>query len=298
MKNTLAIAFNAGAYGTYLEWVLNNLVTKDSISSPFTAVGNSHRSRFGHHLNDMDGLARYSESTLNYPTIRLHPKTHKQHNLQKNLDEILRAVSHLVLLYPSRDHELFCVCNYMTKVWPDQHCFDGPMSHANIDDIRNRWPTDNIKDMRTMPVWIQREHMSLDLFNSWRDQVEWYLPDIWHHPRALIVTTGDLLYDFESTMIKIMQYWGKDLSRSLKELIPYHDEMLSLQIHKDKDKTCESILKSVLDNFDAWHWGDLCLISQAWIQHRLRIMGYELRCHELNHFPQDTLSLKALIYKA
>jgi len=295
MKNTLVIAFNAGAYGTYLEWALNTLISTEPIHDPFTELGNSHNSKFGHHLVNMENFDRYMQSDDVYLTGRLHPKTKKTEKISVNLDKILSEVDRLILLYPDRSHYLMCVCNYMTKVWTT-HYYDGGMSYQDPQDILTNWQLDPETDIKDIPPWIMREHMSFSLFTSWEDQVEWYFPDVWQHPRTKIITTKELFDDFGTVLQQTIDFWGVKSIKNIADLWPYHKKMLSIQPHIGKDQLCEDIVNSVLENRNPWHWGDLCIISQAWIQHQLRIKGYEIRCHNLNDFPQDTDHLRSLIY--
>lgn len=298
MKDTLLIAFNGGAYGTYLEWVLNNMIGTGEIQEPFTIYGNSHNSNLGRHFGNTNKVLKYSQSDEQKITGRFHPKIYIEDDITTNLNSVLDVVSKMILLYPDPSHELLCVCNYMSKIWTDQnHYYDGPMHYINVNDIFDNYPLDKNIKISDIPIWIQREHMSFNLFSAWRSQVEWYFPDRWQHPRSLVVTTKELLDDFESCVYRIMTFWGRPAKRNVKELVPYHDKMMSLQQHLGKDQLCDDIIKSVLGQYPAFEWGDLCLVSQAWIQHQLRGRGYEIMCHELNDWPRNTADLSALIYK-
>ena len=295
MKNTLAIAYNGGAYGTYLEWAIATLLSDDQIQEPFTSVGNSHNSKLGHFCT-LQEIETYVNSNEEHATFRFHPKTEKSHSVRKNLEIVIKDIKGLVLLYPDRLHELMGVCNYMTKIWQGDF-FDGAMKYINPNDIYNGYGIDPATPLKNLPVWIRREHMSLNLFNSWHDQVEWYFPDTWSHPRAMIVTTTDLFYNFEEVLHKIQSLTNMKFLRDIREILPYHDHMISLQKNLGKDKLCKQILDSVLRQGPTLTWDDLCIVSQAWIQYQLRNQGYEIQCHNLNGFPTDTQSLQSLVYQ-
>ena len=49
---TIAIVYNGGAYGTYLEWVLTTLTTNIPIVAPFRPNGSSHQFH-GNHAGDL-----------------------------------------------------------------------------------------------------------------------------------------------------------------------------------------------------------------------------------------------------
>jgi hypothetical protein len=297
MKNTLIIAFNGGSYGTYLEWAINTLLSDQPLQLPFTAAGNSHASELGYHLLNITGFRQYLESESNFVTARLHPKTEKNHSLKKNLEYILDHVPCLILLYPDKSHEFMCVCNYMTKIWAG-HFYQGGMSYINPNDIYQNYNIDPGTDLQTIPTWIQREHMSFNLFNSWRDQVEWYFPDQWQHDRAMIISTKELFDNFENTLLRIRDFWGQSYKKDVSEIISAHREMIKLQSHLGKDQLCAEIIDSAINTYrPTVDFGIIDIISQAWIQHQLRNQGYELTCQDLNDFPTNTAQLRSLIYK-
>lgn len=299
VKKTLIIAFNGGAYGTYLEWVLNTLITNEEIQRPFTHLGSSHDSKLGHHLGDIEKFRNYLGSNDCFDTGRLHPKVTKDEDLQSNLEFLLDNASRVILLYPDRDHELMSVCNYMTKIWQGD-AYDGPMAYINPDDIYQAYDIKPGTDLRTIPVWIRREHMSFNLFTSWHDQVEWYFPDRCHDPRLMIITTKELFDSFPGILTQIENFWGdKKYIRNIQDMMPFHNIMIQLQTHLGKDQLCARILQSVTAEADEhFNFGNICLPSQAWIQYQLRLNGYELQCDGLDVFPQSTKELQNLTYKS
>ena len=296
MKNNLVIAYNGGAYGRYLEWVYNTLISADPIVSPFTKRGNSHNSPYGPGFW-IDDLIDHLQTGKERPTVRLHPKTSSSQSIKSNLESVLKHTSQLILMYPDRSHELMCICNYMTKIWSSSDPYDGPMQHVNPADLHRGYGLDPSTDIRTIPLWMRREHMSYYLFDAWHDQVEWYLPERWNDSRVLIITTGQLFDEFENTMTRIATYCGNlKYQRDIADMLPWHAEMISLQPHLGKDQLCENILRAVVQSRDDFEFGELCLTSQAWIQYKLRCLGYEIRCHDLNHFPTDSGHLRTLLY--
>jgi len=297
MKDTLVIAYNGGAYGTYLEWVLNSLLKDEPLRLPFTTKGNSHASKLGHHLGNMSGFRKYINSDNTFVTARIHPKTEKTHNLKVNLEYILDHVSRMIFLYPDRSHELMGVSNYMTKIWLG-HYYENAMAYINPDDIYNNYDVDPATDLKDLPVWIQREHMSFNLFDAWRDQVEWYFPDQWRHDRAMIITTRELFDDFENVLQQIENFWGRSYKKNLAEMMHAHSQMIALQPHLDKDRLCAEIVDSAINPEQSTiEFGDIDLVSQAWIQRQLRNNGYEMKCQDLNDFPIDSNQLRSLIYQ-
>lgn len=290
---TIAIAFNAGSYGTYLEWCLSTLTSKEAIQPPFTAAGNSHRYH-GVHLLDISGWRNFVNKQTHHQFVRFHPKTKKDESLSENLNYVCDTATSVVYLYPDSDSVLLCINNYITKIWENwwEKQFD---QNVDTNKIYQNWPIPPGSTLDQIPTWVRREFLSFYLVPAWFDQIEWYHPDRWSNSKACVITVKELLFDFEKTISKISQHCNLDLIRSISDLLPYHQQNLKLQIHLDQDKLCKNIIDSVVSGTD-FDWDLLPLGSEAWIQWQLRNLGFEIRCHGLDMFPTNSLQLKKLLF--
>jgi hypothetical protein len=147
--------------------------------------------------------------------------------------------------------------------------------------------------MNQLPRWIIREFLSFYLVPAWRDQVQWYLPDDWHHPRCLVIYTEDILYDPKVTLERIRDFCSLRFVRDIESLIPFHHEMLSLQTLLSEDRLLGAILESLTVQDDKhFSWSPLSLTSESWLQWALRQQGIELACDGLNDLPTNAENLK------
>jgi hypothetical protein len=296
MKDTVTIAFNGGAYGTYLEWCLTALTTTDPITDPFTSNGNSHNF-VGHHM-DMQRWREYADSNDVWSVCRIHPKSAKFLDLVGNMQEIVAHSQHTVLLYPDQDSQVLCVNNYYQKVMQDFWSDQFSTGHIDRSKIYDNWPMLKNTPVEDIPIWVRREFLSYYLMPSWYSQIEWFFPDRWQHARCQVVFVKDLLHDFTNTLEKIIAAGKIKTLRPLDELRSSHQRMLSLQQNIGQDQLCHEIVDSTLSNklFD-WSACSLPLASQSWIQWQLRNQGWEIKCHELNTFPTNSESLEKLLIK-
>ena len=294
MINTVPIIYNAGAYGTYVEWCLTTLCSTEAIQEPFNTNGNSHGFE-GNFLSGMPGWRDYLLTGTQHKFVRLHPKTSAEESLTNNLTEMLESVPGIIYLYPDRDSMMLGVNNYLSKPWQDwwSHHFS---TSIDVSKIYSNWAVNNTP-IEEIPMWIRREFLSFYLMPAWYDQVEWYHLDAWNHPRSHDVLIKDLLYNFESVMSRLQQALDLDFVRPIIDLLPYHEKNLQLQTHKNQDQLCKRIIDSIMNkvNFD---WSDqiLPLASESYIQWQLRNLGYEIRCHELDKFPTNSVHLQELLY--
>jgi hypothetical protein len=294
LQDTVPIVFDAGAYGTYLEWVLTTLTTDVEIVAPFETNGSSHQFS-GNHLRDMSYWNRFVNSKKYLPFVRIHPKTKKSDSIVDNLNIILSDVDKIVYLYPDSSSELLVINNFMSKTfnnWQEHFLLDQNL----LDTIRHGWDIDQSIPFNQIPIWVLREFLSFYLIPSWRDQVEWYLLDRWTHPKCKFVLVRDLLTNFEASILNIKHHCNLTFVKDISVIEPYHNQMLSLQKYLDQDFICHQIVDSTVSGTN-FVWSDLPLPSQSWVQWKLRELGYELRCNGLDIFPSNSIHLQNLLYK-
>jgi hypothetical protein len=294
MISTVPIIYNAGSYGTYVEWCLTTLCSTQPIESPFTAVGNSHGFQ-GNFLSGIQGWRDYLSTNMLQKFVRIHPKRSAEESLSNNLNEILQSAAGMIYLYPDKDSTMLVINNYLSKPWDNWwlHHFS---TSIDVSKIYSNWAV-NDTPIEEIPTWIRREFLSFYLMPAWYDQVEWHHLDSWKHPRSHNILIKDLLYNFESVIGQLQQRFDFEFVRPISDLLPYHEKNLQLQIHKNQDQLCKNIVDSIVNNseFD-WFDQPLPLASESYVQWQLRNLGYEIRCHGLDKFPTNSVHLKELLY--
>jgi hypothetical protein len=290
---TVAIVYNGGSYGTYLEWCLTSLTTPGELISPFTSVGNSHAFK-GNYLRGFQGWQQYLTNKQKHLFVRLHPKTFKDEDLSSNLNHICNTADSMIYIYPDADSVLLCVNNYFTKIW---HNWWEYQINQSLDSnlVYQNWPVDPEVKVDQLPQWIRREFLSFYLMPAWFDQIEWNHLDHWAHPKACSITVKDLLFDFELTLQKIQQHCGTPFVRPISDLMPYHLHNLKLQSGLGQDRLCQDIINAVMSE-KYLDWNTLPFTSEVWIQWELRNRGFEIRCHNLDIFPTNSIQLRELLY--
>jgi hypothetical protein len=214
--------------------------------------------------------------------------------LDNNLNQILNVAEKIIYLYPDPGSVLLTVNNCYTKMWEDwwQEQLTDPLF---ADNLYSNWPIDKDASIEQIPVWVKREILSFNLIPSWHDQVGWYHPDRWSHPRCQLVLINELLYNFESTLQRLHKFCNLEFKKPITDLVPVHDTMLSLQLHRFQDQLCNNIVNHTLAN-EPFEWEGIPLPSQGWVQWQLRNLGYEIRCYGLDKFPTDSATLRDILY--
>lgn len=284
---TIAIVYNGGAYGTYLEWVLTTLTTNIPIVAPFRPNGSSHQFH-GNHAGDMHSstwkaVVNKKKSVL---FVRLHPKTQQHEVLGDNLNKILDVAEKVIYLYPDPNSVLLTINNFYSKIDP---------RWQNVRSLDPMFAL--LRSTQTEPVWRKREILSFNLMPVWYDQMEWYYPARHAIKPCKVVPLSKLLYRFENTILKIQKFCNLEFKKSIDDMIPYHSTMLSLQKWSTQDQLCNNIINSILSD-QLVDWGDqiLPLPSQSWLQWELRNRGFEIQCNGLDKFPTNSVQLRELLY--
>jgi hypothetical protein len=285
--------YHGGTYGTYLHWCLETLCSAEPVVSPFTNIGNSHMFS-GKTLLNIDGWHQYMSSGKKSKIVRLHPKTKQTEKISTNLDKIMSTVDRAIYIYPDSDSVLLTINNYYSKIWTNwwKYQFD---NHINQEKIYNNWPVTRSVPIDQLPIWVQREFLSLYLVPAWQSQVEWQTRGTWQHPNCYVVFVSDILYNFKSTLESIGEFCQFEFQKLVKDLVPYHAQNIKLQKYIGQDLICNNIVNSVISD-QTVSWSPLSVVSEAWIQWELRNRGLEIRCHDLDKFPTNSVHLKELLY--
>jgi len=290
------IAFQAGAYGSYLRWVLYTLLVDDPIQSPFEKSTSHNVSYLDTKLVEQ-GLVTKQHVTVdqllennNLKLSTIHPVLTFGMNFIEEVDKISKLVDRVIIPYIDHSTYLLGVHNYLYKVWDD--IWTGPLEYIDREDLAKGWNVDTTTDLDTVPRWILREHHSMNIFSSWENQIGWFAPSHMSKTNCKFVFISDLFYNFLNTIESIRQFLGVEWIRDPVELLPYHKINISNQQYKNQDIIATQILQSVINNVNfRWNASDITLYTEAFIQRALQQQDIMLQCNGLNVFPTSTNEL-------
>lgn len=285
--------YHGGTYGTYLEWCLTTLCSKDSIVSPFTAKSTSHLF-LGNSCHDIEGWHDYCNLDQDLQFVRFHPKTKKDQNLVENLNTVISRVNKAIYIHPDTDSVIWSINNFYYKIWEDWWVYQFSCE-IDQNEIYNNWPVHSNMPINEIPAWIRREFLSLYLVPAWQDQVEWNNLNLWSNPKCHVVLVKNLMHNFEKTIESIRNFCQLEFCRPLSELLPYHQQNINSQKFINQDTICHNIVHNMLSE-QPHQWEPLPLPSEAWVQWQLRNYGYEMRCHGLDIMPTNSVQLRELLY--
>jgi len=292
----IGIVYNGGAYGTYLHWALLTLTRDIPVISPAGSHGNSHNfgatvpARYLHLATNASKLARLDPKKL--PGLfRYHPKILANESIASNLNALLDHVDYLIVMYPSKQSYLLNVNNYYYKIWPT---LEQSIGTHGMNQLRKCYGISDDTPFDQISIDVVRRYLSLVSFPNWEDQVEWFFPDQYSHPRCKYVFIDDLLYNFNSTLHSIQDFTQINFVKSVDCISSLHENNMLQQKYLGQDTLANKILDSIhSDQNFSWNPIDLTLITEAWIQWQLRKQKIELHWNGLVSFPTSVSDLKS-----
>lgn len=290
------IVYSGGTYGTYLNWALLTLTKDIPVVPPFGRNGNSHNfvssvpSQYVRYADNATTIVRKQPDKL--PDLfRCHPKITAAESIADNISHLVKYADRLIILYPDKESYLLAINNFYYKIWTNifQTIGKDGVAHMYASfDIPSTTPLSQI------PNSIVREFLSYYTFDSWEDQVEWFLPDRFSHPHCKFVFVNDLLYNFESTLLEIQEFTKIKFIKPIDYLENLHKTNISQQAYTGQHQLACNILDNINLNRDfSWESSELTLVTESWIQRQLRNQGIELQCTGLDTFPTSVADLKS-----
>jgi hypothetical protein len=186
-----------------------------------------------------------------------------------------------------RDCELNMLFQHHKIVAGKYHYYGLDFFFEASEDIK-AWNQD-YQSWRDMQPWQLREWYSLfypGVVQKWissRDQAP---------AHALVMTNRELLQDPVASFRKILQHAQLEEAPGL-EL--YSQTWLAAQqyVLKEFDLLDEIIDCALSDVY--LEWAPLSFFAESILQNRFRMLGNDLRCHGLDHFPTNTKTLTSLL---
>ena len=282
-SNTVPILFNAGNYGTFVEWCLGYFSGSLNDNKPFCNDGSSH-SFAGNHLLNMQGWRDYLQSPTSHKLVRLHPKTYEDESLIASALEVLETADVAILMYNNYDSVLLHLNNKFEKIG-----FLKKQEKFVLHNLEG-WDHQSFADMQ---IWEVREFLSLYIYRQHLSEAE--MDDVlaFEHPKLKKIDIRMLFDHFEVTIKQLLEVCQLPVIKNNFDEI--YSQWISTQRHHQKDKIVSNIVNAVV-NHEYLNWSPLTVVDEAIVQMQLRdLHNLDLRCYNLNVFPTNTTDLQKLL---
>lgn len=287
------IFFVSGMFGTTIEFMLRNYTKEhDAIDAYITPDGSMHSFEKECHPDSMNKLATLSQENIKISTPA-YPFS------DAKLDAILKAwprdlhtakniFVHALNLEAAELNILFQYYKISKGVLNKGlqfFCGDNLHNIVNWNSEYTHWSQMEAWELREWlsifyPVWVQEW---IDIANT-----------ISVIDNRLEITNTEMLADPVVTFTKIAEFCDLTIIHEYEDFVK---EWISKQAYIVNEF---NLLQAIVDatiNQEFLQWSNLCFLSEAIIQQRLRSKGYEIKCFGLTNFPKDSKSLYNLLEK-
>ena len=288
------IIFVAGSYGTMIEYLIRNntLQYKPTESGFDNTTGSMHNTEHmchmtpGDHVNgsyDVDSLQHYPEDTIVTWTVPA-----PQWKTADVIHYINSEFTHDKKIIVRVQNPGLCLYNQYKKIVSKDHFPAWRLIWP--EDNASKWMDGKYKKITDMPRYELREWMSFDLdyhFDYWLGSTDY------QHEQWLTVNQMDIVYQTKLIRDQVIAHCGLSLIPGSEDDI---NKWCVKNLELDSEyQSIEDAVSHVIDNKN--HVWRNNIITEAIMQKMLRDRGYEIRCYELNDFPNNALELHQLIYK-
>jgi len=300
MTKKIFLTYHPGSYGSYLRWVLDYANDQghrfSTISSdPFLPDGSAHNfnRQDSTHPNGLAEIERCLDEVANEPCgyriYRTVPVVDRIHNIDDVLSVMFNKLStqdRCIYVSVNSQHDRDLV--FLNTEFKIENTLD-----ALSEQLDPKTSTYGETKFMESPRWMQREILSM-----WYDKMMLSLtanPTL-DYPDLLIIRLEDILKG-DPVMLarKMLDHCGLGFRDGVDYvLLHQHKMMLSLQ-------------SSIVTLDETYRAVDACLqgldmplryqtlFSESILQCKLRELGKEIRCYDLNEFPSSTADLIRLL---
>ena len=263
----VATIFQPGAYGTFISWCIYTFsnLNSNNIISPIDKNNSGHL-------------------FINDPGIL---KCTPMHTFREGFENYLFLVhdSTKTLNYFNNWYEKYTLGNiveFLKKILPNYQ-----------EKLTNIWHDDSI--------WALRELLSFHLpgiFDAWIIEKETKKQRVIESGVPYyIVNSEELLTNSEVHLEKIYLKFGLEKNQHFNQLPFYTNLYLSQQKYFNKQQELDHFVNCVIDN-SVMEISSTTIFDEAYIQYKLRVHNYEIKCYNLNKFPTNSIALREITYRA
>lgn len=283
------ILFVSGAFGSMIEWGLRNYSTEYApVDADMLDDGSMHTFDKMYHplhrteLEQIPNLDKNTITTVIYPMRDFHAEEIINFINQQNDPVIFVSI-------PDIDAaEKIMLMSYYKIALGLSHTigmFGGNNQHNLI-----RWNS-SYTHWSQMKPWELRESLSLFYYEwvqEWIDAKD-HVDSNWYVINPICLT-GDYSNIIKESIIHCgLTYRSRpDLDLTISAWCSKQQEIFQ------QHETIKQIVENTINNIPMV-WDPLDIISESFIQRRLRTQGYDIKCYNLDQFPRDSSTLHGLL---
>ncbi len=281
MKKTV-ILYPPGCYGSFVTWLLKNVnVPVDKIKLPFLKDGSAH-----------DRITIMTSSCI------ISFEHFSEDILQFHYPDSPEAWQELMKIFTNyKKYNIIAISfDFYSKLWLMNNIEDKIANNIT----RNEEFLTLLANWGTPPydAWQIRECLSC-YFHLFEHRITHWMGSIRNVTQqqpdvGFYFNISGLRDNFEETIKRLCYFCNIEYLDSTIDYIK--TQWILSQKHLYKDNIVNSIINNIVDHKDFIITDQLSIIDEAYVQHKLRDRGIELKCYNLNEFPKTNVEFQELLY--
>ena len=255
--------------------------------------GSMHSYHKEYHVTNLSELQSFLKQSCNPQGITTPGLTYCEFKLPKLLEYFSTLPSwssdRKIMIYQPdlRAAELNLLFKYY-KMWL---AFGVDSMYGDNQQNWKQWKAD-CNHWSDLDLWQAREWFSFFYPGSVQEFIDapGHVDDSW-----LVLTNLDILFDTESSMQRMIEFCGLEKIGDLGGFVTQWQAAQNYVV--EEFELLDKIVRHSINCSD-FTWQNLCFVSEAIVQRRLRDLGYDLRCHRLDQFPTNSIDLSDLLEKS
>ena len=270
----IKIYFAPGCYGNYLGQCLyyfTNLSDQKIGNFEIDQTGSSHSFRYNSHAKKYLQVGHpAADTTASSQDILIAIINDSQHWLDYYNNHFIKQQQSQITKNISENFSLQEVENKLKNQWN----YSGSLDHA--------------------PKWILREFLSLCIRDVLHNGYGTYNFDI--NTATATISTQDFFIDFLNQFKKLCSQLSLQINVNDDTIIANNKLFIDAQQYHGSQLACEHWAQSIINKIKAPS-PIQTVIDEAYVQHCLRQLGYEIQCNDLDQFADSADKMADLIYK-
>lgn len=262
---------------------------------------------YGHYFAAL--LYLFTDLAVKDPTIiTIDGKTGSSHLIKENIKNIILLAHENVSIYsgipidyankticllPSKNNMLDYLDNSLIKT--DDINGDYKKFLINLLGIKVHQKLKHWGDSADLnSVWIVREYISFVIFDVVACETYNFYYNYNSDAAVKLPTTALFEENFFKVFVAIAKDLGLQVVNDGGALKDYHQDFLNKQKFHGIQQKCDIWTNNVINNNPALSPCQT-IFDEAYVQAKLRILGFEIQCYNLNEFPKNSVELHKLL---
>ena len=315
--NTI-IYYKTGAYGTFIEWVLTWLTDPNLDDTlPFRDSGNSHGFKGNYLLPHKSLMDTYF--TNKFPDGM--PNFSRTHPDDYSIEDLLEKKLQIVNVWFTKQSAFWIFNNSRIKLDPEKMSKLEIYYHEKYDPVPWEFMKRKNEELfrYILQVDSQRETANLAGYGyedvkTEQDLSKWQLREVlsfwdftefskkYFNPSGPVENTINIQLEslkdnFTETILNLVNTLGYTPIKERADMLDsVGKSWKDQQTEINKDQIVSNYLQKTISG-EEYNAPNLNFFEEAWIQGELRTLGYEIKCKDLDHFPESTVEMNKLIYE-